>query len=106
MRKICLGILTCSTVVLCADSFRDSDAMIAGKDFPFPPDESDMPENTPSDDNNNGTTPAPQNPSSGTAPSNNSSRPKSGKDVFPPEPDVNTSKPQAGKDIFPPEDSD
>jgi len=90
MKKIWLGALTIATLSLYADSFRESDGLLAGKDFPFPPDESDLPENDePSDDTP--VTPPPSKPQSQ----------KSGKQITP-----QVSKPKAGKDIFPPEDAD
>jgi hypothetical protein len=64
-----LGILACSVTPLCADGYSESDNfLLAAKDFPFPPDDSDLPENQPSEDGAN--------------------KPNAGKDVLPP-PDSN-----------------
>jgi hypothetical protein len=57
MRKLCiglLGILACA-VSANADGFSESDrSLIAGKDNPFPPDESVLPEADNSTNSNNG----------------------------------------------------
>jgi hypothetical protein len=92
MRKICFGIfgiLACAISSLCADGFSEYDnLLLAAKDFPFPPDESDLPEGAPSDDSNGSS--APQGQTRGK---------KSEKEI---NPEVQ-SRPKAGKDIFPPE---
>jgi hypothetical protein len=66
MRKLCVGlfgILACATSIN-ADGFSESDrGLIAGKDNPFPPDESTLPEaddSTGSDDTNGSPQSAPQ----------------------------------------------
>jgi hypothetical protein len=85
MRKKWLGLislLTC-TITLVADGYSASDQeFFAGKDFPFPPDESALPQNAPDDENM---------PSSG----------QSEKEI---KPEVNSTKPREGKDIFPPDE--
>lgn len=124
MRQKCfglLGILTCVSLSVNADSFNETDMLLAGKDFPFPPDESDLPENAPQDQSQ------PQKSEKNINPEVQN-KPQTGKDIFPPEesdlppssssgrtnqgprserninPEVQR-KPQTGKDIFPPEES-
>lgn len=101
MRKIgigILGILTIATVSIHADAFSELDnALIAGKDFPFPPDESALPETTPSDSTNGSSI------NSGSS-SPSQKLPQSKKSEKNIRPDVNSPKPNAGKDIFPPEE--
>ncbi len=91
MRKIyfgILGILTCTTLSLSADAFYENDdALLADKDFPFPPDESEFPENIPSEENSTSSTPRSQSPGSKQAEIKKSNRTKASKDVFPPNPD-------------------
>lgn len=111
-----LGLVTCAATPLCADGYSELDNfLLAAKDFPFPPDESDLPANAPSSCDNNGS--SSQGQSNGSEndinPEVNTNKPKAGKDIIPsPEsdgsgndinPDVNTYKPKAGKDIIPPE---
>lgn len=112
MRQICfglLGIMTCTALSLKADSFNVSD-LLAGKDFPFPPDESDLPENMPTEDSGNSSSSGQsQQSEKKIAPEVQQGKPKTGKDIFPPEsekqitPEVQQNKPRMGKDIFPPE---
>ncbi len=114
MRKFCLGamgIATCVALPLCADCFCEADdAYIAGKDFPFPPDESVLPQNTPEEEDDDYDYPYQNRPRNQQKPGANPNRPNSGKDIFPPEeerrisPEVNSNRPNAGKDIFPPEE--
>lgn len=107
MRRKCfglLGVLTCVSLSINADSYNETDYLLAGKDFPFPPDESDLPENVPQDQSQSQTSEKKINPEV-------QRNPQTGKDIFPPEesekninPEVQ-GKPQMGKDIFPPEES-
>lgn len=115
MKKVWLGVLgllTCTVVTISADGFKDSDALLAGKDFPFPPDESDLPENTLLDDDGIESSDSgyatPINPQR-TRPERNIDpestpspiAPQKNRSEKPMEPEVN--KPRAGKDIFPPD---
>ena len=111
MRGFWLGFLgvICCIAQARADSFNELDALLASKDFPFPPDQSNLPENTPSTDDDDYTTT--QNPPSGNTnkkvgPPTDQNKAKTGKDIFPPEEsNLPTNKPKTGKDIFPPEES-
>lgn len=101
MQKITLSFaLVCIAPLLHANDSTRTEQQIAGKDAPFPIDESTLPEETPNYD--------------GTYPSQNRTTPSQGR-VTPPQgkknteqkftPEVNSSKSKAGKDIFPPEDA-
>lgn len=87
MRKICVGIvgiLAYAFSSLSADGYCErEEILLVDKDFPFPPDESALPENVPLEENNDTSF---FQPGQKQVPAKKSEKAKASKDVFPPHP--------------------